>query len=196
MMPFIFTGNLGPADRPKFVQAYMILANPVDISDMDVFGIDIHGLAGKKWARHIEFKFESDGHQAAYTWENLAHLNRWGEKLSVLKKQFSNYQAVDWSAIKVISFAVTMNSGDNTDIEADSGVVSFKNLIAQSIDQFTRADSFESLNSIPAEQLQTIRENAILAIAEPAKKHRPAHNMDPGWFILAVWTGFGTESSV
>jgi hypothetical protein len=159
----------GPGNRPKFVQAYIILTNPVDLSGMDVFGIDIHGLSGKKWARHIELKFESQGQQAAYTWENLAHLNRWGEKLVVLKKQFSNYQAVDWSSIKVISFAVTMNSGDNTDIEPDSGIVSFKNLIAQSIDQFSRADSFESLNTITAIQLQMIRENAVQAIAHRQK---------------------------
>ena len=161
--------KFGPGNRPKFVQAYIVLTNTVDISGMEVFGIDIHGLEGKRWARHIEFKFESDGQQAAYTWENLAHLNRWGEKLAVLKKQFSNYQKVNWSAIKVISFAVTMNSWDNTDIEADSGVVSFKNLIAQSIDQFNRADSFESLNILPAEQLQTIRENSVLAIANRQK---------------------------
>jgi hypothetical protein len=159
----------GPGNRPKFVQAYIILANPVDLSGMDVFGIDIHGLAGKKWARHIELKFESLGHQAAYTWENLAHLNRWGERFAVLKKQFSNYQTVDWSSIRVISFAVTMNSGDNTDIEADSGVVSFRNLIAQSMDHFSRADSFESLNSIPDEQLQMIRENAAQAIVNRQK---------------------------
>ncbi len=157
--------KFGTGSRPKFVQAYMVLNNPVDLSGSDVFGIDILGLAGKRWARHIELKFESAGQQAAYTWENLAHLNRWGEKLSLLKKQFSNYQAVDWSAIRVISFAVTMNSGDITDTEADSGVISFKNLIAQSIDQFNRADSFESLGSLPAEQLKTISENAARAIA-------------------------------
>lgn len=161
--------KFGAGNRPKFVQAYLVLTNTVDLSGMDVFGIDIHGLAGKRWARHIEFKFESEGHQAAYTWENLAHLNRWGERLAVLKKQFSNYQAVDWSAIKVISFAVTMNSGDNTDIEADSGVVSFRNLVVQSIDHFSRADSFESLISIPSEQLQTIRDNAIQAIVSRQK---------------------------
>ncbi len=157
--------KFGAGNRPKFVQAYIVLTEPVDLSGFDVFGIDIRGEAGKKWARHIEFKFESGGHPAAYTWENLAHLGRWGEKLVILKKQFSNYQSVDWNAIKVISFSVTMNSGDSTDIESDSGVISFKNLIAQSIDQFTRADSFESLKSIPAEQLQAIRENAAIAIA-------------------------------
>jgi hypothetical protein len=159
----------GTGNRPKFVQAYIVLTNPVDLSGMDVFGIDIQGMAGKKWARHIEFKFESEGQQAAYTWENLVHLNRWGEKLVVLKKQFSNYHSVDWSSIKVISFAVTMNSWDNTDIEADSGVVSFKNLIAQSIGQFSRADSFESLNNITVEQLQAIRVNAVQAIANRQK---------------------------
>jgi hypothetical protein len=83
----------GTGNRPKFVQAYIVLTNPVDLSGMDVFGIDIQGMAGKKWARHIEFKFESEGQQAAYTWENLVHLNRWGEKLVVLKKQFSNYHS-------------------------------------------------------------------------------------------------------
>jgi hypothetical protein len=157
--------RFGPGNRPRFVQAYIVLTNTLDLSGMDVFGIDIHGLAGKKWARNIEFKFESQGQQAAYTWENLAHLNRWGEKLVVLKKQFSNYQTVDWSLIKVVSFAVTMNSGDNTDIESDSGTVSFKNLIAQSINQFNRGDSFELLTGISEDQLNTIRGNAIQAIA-------------------------------
>jgi hypothetical protein len=161
--------KFGAGSRSKFVQSYIVLPDPADLSGLDVFGIDIRGAEGKKWARHIEFKFESNGHQAAYTWENLAHLNRWGEKLVVLKKQFSNYQAVDWSAIRVISFAVTMNSGDNTDVESDSGIISFRNLIGQSADQFNRADSFESPGSLPAEQMQSIRENAARAIADRQK---------------------------
>jgi hypothetical protein len=158
----------GAGLRPKFCQGYIVLANPVDLSAADVIGLDVHGLAGKHWSRNVELKFESGESpntvQAVYTWENLAHLNRWGERLVILKKQFSNYQSMNWSSIRVISFAVTMNSSDNTDIETDSGVLSFKNLIAQSIGNFTRADAFEPLTDIPDDQLQTIRLHAINAL--------------------------------
>ncbi len=173
----------GPGKRPKFAQAYIVLPTPIDLSGMDVFGIDIRGMSGKQWARHIEFKFESVGQQAAYTWENLGHLNRWGENLVILKKQFSNYKSVDWSSIRVISFAVTMNSGDDSDIETDSGIVSFRNLIAQSIDQFARANSFESLSAVPADQLDSIKGNAIRAIADRQKSSG----------LLTTWTPDGSS---
>jgi hypothetical protein len=136
----------------------------VDLSGKDVIGIDIRGLAGKSWIRNVEFKFESGGSQAVYTWEDLAHIDRWCEKLVVLKKQFSNFQSMNWGAITVISFAVTMNSSDNTDDQPDEGIVSFRNMVSQSVDSFNRAIAPEPLSEIAMEELSDIRKDAISAI--------------------------------
>ena len=156
--------RFGSGIRPKFAQCYQILSSPADLSGRDIIGIDVRGLAGKAWVRNVELKFESGGAQAVYTWENLAHLDRWCEKLVVLKKQFSNYQSMNWGAVTVISFAVTMNSSDNTDIQSDEGIVSFRTLVAQSVDSLDRAVAPEPLSEIAVEVLQDIRENAIRAI--------------------------------
>ena len=72
---------------------------------------------------------------------------------------------------------------DNTDIEFDSGIVSFRNLVAQSIDQFIRADSFDLLTETPVEQLQTISNNAIRAISERQKSTG----------LLTTWTQDGSS---
>ena len=156
----------GNGNRGKFSQCYQILKAPLDLSDKQVIGIDIHGKSGKNWMRHVELKFESGKNQASYTWENLAHLNRWCEKLVVLKSQFSNYQTVRWDSITVISFAVTNNSMDLSDTEADSGTVTFRKLMARSVDEFIRTDKAEYLTDFCTCELETIRMNAAQAITD------------------------------
>lgn len=158
--------KFGPGNRSKFSQCYQVLATPVDLSDRDVFGISIRGKSGKAWMRHVELKFESGGNQAVITWENLAHINRWCDKLVILKSQFSNYQSFNWSAVTVISFAVIMNPSDPTDTEADSGVVSFHNLIAASSEDFIRADDPEPVTDYSSQVLQSIRMQAATAIRD------------------------------
>jgi len=154
----------GAGSRSKFAQCYNHLLTPADLADKDLIGVDIHGKTGKSWARNVELKFESGSQQASYTWENLAHINRWCERIVVLKKQFSNYQQFKWDSITIVSLAVTMNSLDNSDIQIDSGVVSIRNLIAQSINEFIRADTLEKLTDFGINELNTIRLNAATAI--------------------------------
>ena len=173
----------GAGTRPKFAQCYKVLSEPVDLSNEDVFGIDIRGVSGKRWVRNVEFKFESGSTHAVYTWENLAHMNRWCERLVILKKQFSNYQAMDWSAVKVISIAVTMNSADASDNLSDSGTVSFRNLISRSVDSFIRAENPDSLTGFSVDELETIRLNAIEAL-----KNRQKANG-----LLTTWTQDGSS---
>jgi hypothetical protein len=158
--------KFGPGNRSKFSQCYQILSSPIDLSDRDVFGITIRGRSGKSWMRHVELKFESGGSQAVITWENLAHIDRWCNKLVILKSQFSNYQSFNWSAVTVISFAVIMNAMDPTDTEADSGVVSFHNLIAASSDGFVRALDPEPVTDYSSQELQNIRMQAAAAIRD------------------------------
>jgi hypothetical protein len=154
----------GAGARSKFAQCYINLLTPVNLDTKDLIGIDIHGKTGKRWVRNVELKFESGSQQASYTWENLAHINRWCERVVVLKKQFSNYQLIKWDSITVISLAVNMNSQDETDIENDSGIISIRNLIAQSVDAFIRADTLEKLSGFGMNELEAIRLNAANAI--------------------------------
>jgi len=156
--------RFGAGARPKFAQCYQVLSTPVDLSEKDIIGIDIRGKAGLSWVRNIELKFESGGSQASFTWENLAHINRWCEKLVILKSQFSNNLTFNWNSITVISFAITMNAADLSDNQADSGKVSFRNLVAQSVDAFVRADQPEPLSDFTTGELQAIRLNAALAL--------------------------------
>ncbi len=175
--------HFGSGARPKFAQCYMILSEPVDLSNEDVFGIDIRGVIGKRWVRNVEFKFESGSTHAVYTWENLAHMSRWCDRMVILKKQFSNHQALDWSAVKVISVAVTMNAADVSDNQSDSGTVSFRNLISRSVDSFIRAENPDSLTGFSSDELETIRQNAIEAI-----RNRQQTNG-----LLTTWTQDGSS---
>jgi hypothetical protein len=156
--------KFGAGARAKFAQCYQVLSSPVDLTGKEVFGIDIRGMQGKSWLRNVEFKFESGGAQAAYTWENLAHLNRWAENLVILKSQFSNSQTFPWDNVTVISFAVTMNAADATDIQEDTGTVSLINPVAESAVGLTRADAWEPLTGFGEAELESIRIQAATAL--------------------------------
>lgn len=156
--------EFGAGARAKFAQCYQVLSSPADLSGKEVIGIDIRGEQGKRWIRNVELKFESGGAQAAYTWENLAHLNRWAEKLVILKNQFSNSLTFPWDNITVISFAITMNAADASDVQEDSGTVSFYNLVAESAGGLTRADAWEPLTGFDEAELESIRVEAAAAL--------------------------------
>lgn len=156
--------RFGGGIRGKFSQCYQLLVSPLNLSDRQIIGIDIRGSEGKSRVRHVELKFESGSAQVSYTWENLASLNRWCERLVVLKSQFSNSPAFRWDSITIISFAVTMNSESILENEADSGIVAFSNLIAASVDEFTLAVDNEPVTEISFDELETIRLNAAQAI--------------------------------
>jgi|WetSurSiteA1Bulk_404760.scaffolds.fasta_scaffold00052_13 hypothetical protein len=159
----------GAGIRGKFAQCYLVLSVPLDLSDLDVIGLDVRGKPGKSQVRNVELKFESAGLQASYTWENLAHIDRWCNQLVILKEQFSNGRQFNWSSVQVISFAVTMNSSDLTDMEADSGVVSFRHLIGQTVDHFIRAQHLEQLVDFEIDDLEAVRLNAATALKNRQK---------------------------
>ncbi len=156
--------RFGGGIRGKFSQCYQPLTSPLNLSDKQIIGIDIHGAEGKSRVRHVELKFESGSSQASYTWENLASLNRWCEKLVVLKCQFSNNLTFRWDSITIVSFAITMNSESIIDNEADSGIVAFRNLMAASVNEFIRADETEQITDLSTVELENIRLNAAQAI--------------------------------
>jgi hypothetical protein len=97
--------TLGPGTRYKWVQCYLHFSQPISLADFDLFGFDIKGtnIPGEVG---FELKFEDGSHQAVVQWERLAGLNRWAERISAAKKQFSNESSLDWSKIRVISLAV------------------------------------------------------------------------------------------
>ncbi len=153
----------GPGSRSKFVQCYLKPDEAIELAGADAFAISVKGTKGSTFNRNVELKFETSGVQSGYTWENLAHIARYCDNLVVLKPQFSDYAALRWDSVSIISFAVTMNAANANDIAADSGVVSFRLLQQASTGNYSRATNAEPLTLDPSE-LNTIRQNAASAL--------------------------------
>jgi hypothetical protein len=159
--------KFGAGARHKWVQCYMILPEPMSLEDIDIVGIDIRGSdCSYASNRHVELKFEDGTNYAVYTWDNLAQIQRWCRRLTLLKNQFAGGNIINWDAVTVISLAVVMNPDDAGDIHEDSGTVSFMNLTALSVDSLSRADSLETLDEIDSYTLDTIKTNAAAAIMQ------------------------------
>ena len=148
------------SDRYKFAQCYIRLDTHKRLANADIFAFDIKGTTcGEN--RHIRIKFEDGSKQAAFEFENLAAIPRWGERISVLKSQFSNAESIDWDRIKVVSFEVFANKSGPTESK-ETGVVSFRNLHYASISEWERATAFEELYN--KEGYEKIKKDAITAI--------------------------------
>ena len=159
--------KFGKGARHKWVQCYMLLSEPLSLKDKDIIGIDVRGSdCSYASNRHVELKFEDGNNYAVYIWDNLAQIYRWCERLTLLKKQFTGSDIFNWDSVTVVSLAVIMNPNDQGDTLEDSGIVSFRNLTALSIDSLVRADSLESLDEIDSITLDTIKINAATAIME------------------------------
>ena len=146
----------GSGNRQKWVQCYIVLNQPISLSNSDIFGIDVRGSTCQA-NRGIELKFEDGTNQAAMTWDDFTRMPRWCERLSALKTQFGSYANVDWSAIKTISLAVKC-----ADASADSGIVSFKSLMCASVTSWPRSTALEFV--APSAARDRIRDTAISAI--------------------------------
>lgn len=160
--------TLGGGDRTKWVQCYLPLNPPVSFGNNDIVGLDFKGCdtAGPVG---FELKFEDGVNQAVWRWDNLAGLNRWCEKIVVLKKQFANAGSVNWENISVLSLAVYATTSG-----AYSGSVHVKNLIFSDIDGWNRAD----------------RREAVIADFAQIKKHamEAIRNRQAGTGLLVTWT--------
>ena len=97
--------EFGDGVRAKWVQRYIQLPESISFADVDIVAFDIRGsnICGNVG---FELKFEGDGQAAWVKWENLARLYRWGNKITVLKKQCENYDTFNWSDIRIVSLAV------------------------------------------------------------------------------------------
>ncbi|MCG8699850.1 MAG: T9SS type A sorting domain-containing protein [Bacteroidales bacterium] len=123
----------------------------------DIIGLDIKG-SECAYNRHLTIKFEDGTTHSAFKWEHLAKLNRWGKKLALLKSQFGSYKQFKWDSISVVSFDVS-SPGSDYDVLPDSGVITICNLVADSVENWTRADSLESL--VVTSQLKNVAHKAI-----------------------------------
>ncbi len=151
----------------RWVQIYYRFDNPISLQNVDVFGFDVHGSPCQGSNCHsnvaLEFKFENGSKQAVFERNGesgLLGINRWVERLFMLRNdnQFSISNGFNWDSITVFSIAVRSNP-DYLTFDADSGTVSFRNVIGDSTGAWARAENPEILN-IDVDTLNTIRKNA------------------------------------
>jgi hypothetical protein len=158
--------TFGNGDRDKWVQCYLPLPEPISLSASDIVGFDFKGsdirtvtdgdVVGEVG---FELKFEDGSHAAVMRFDNIARLERWAKRVAVLKKQFSDSDLVDWSGIKVISFAV-YGAASQSDI---AGVVTMTNLISSSTTEWEKAAKRENVSS---DETEDIASNAIAALVQ------------------------------
>lgn len=146
----------GAGNRYKFAQCYLYFTTPVSLANFDLFAFNLQGMPNKG-SVGFELKFEDGTHQAAVSWDNLAGLNRWANKISAAKKQFSNAAVMDWSKVKVISLAVYSQASASY-TTTDQGKLRIYNLVGASMAGWLRAASQEFIDH---SQLTTINQNAI-----------------------------------
>ncbi len=169
----ILNWTFGTGNRGKWAQCYLSFASPISLVNYDLFGFDLKGMPNNGYVG-FELKFEDGTHQAVIRWEGLAGLNRWAQKISATKKQFSNSVSMDWSNVKVISLAVYAEASAQY-INTDQGSVSICNMVGTKMEDWVRATSREFINP---NDYETIKQNAINAII----------NRQTSTGLLTTWT--------
>ncbi|QQS51215.1 MAG: hypothetical protein IPM71_00380 [Bacteroidota bacterium] len=149
--------SFGPGARKKSIICKQILNNPIQISDK-LIGVDIKGSICND-NRHVKLGFEDTKNEAYHTWHGLASLNRWFERLSLLKEQFKGN--INWNEINAIKFEVFSDSSANDTLE-DSGVLVIRKLQLGNPSEWQRINYFETL--IDSSILDTIKNQAIKGI--------------------------------
>ena len=150
--------KFGTGNRFKYVLAFQHLQNPMAITDSDLIGIDVRGSICNS-TRDFSLKVEDGTSQAIFTWQSLASVNRWCERLCLLKSQFGG--TINWNHVVVVTLVVS-SVASSSDVSADSGVLSVKNLQISNIRSWQRADHFEFpgdsvlLDSVKSHALQGI----------------------------------------
>jgi len=93
--------DLGSMPTTYGVNVFAISIFLISLADSDIFGIDLKGSRlSDNNAVGFELKFE-DGSppHAIMRWDGIPGITRWADKLIALKKQFENYDLVNWSNI-------------------------------------------------------------------------------------------------
>jgi hypothetical protein len=157
------------AGKDQWLQCYFVTDEPVSLTSYDIFGFDLHGSVCPSGSpchtdHVVEIKFEDGIRQASYTRlgeDGILGVDRWINKLFLNKydESFSIPANFRWDSVRVISFGVKSHPWvDNP--EADSGVVSFRNLVGDSVDSWQRAETVDTLIE-NADTLNKIKENAV-----------------------------------
>lgn len=152
--------KFGTGNRYRYAQVFQVLNPAISLENKSIFGFDIKG-ADKNIYRNFQFKFEDGTHQSMRRWDGLAAVNRWCESISALKQEFSNWEQLQWNAVKVISFEIN-SEASTQDILPDSGVVIIKYLKTDSPSSWNRAISFESIKD--SSVLSEIKNKALSAL--------------------------------
>lgn len=150
--------KFGTGNRFKYALCFQHLSNPIAITDFDLIGIDVKGSVCNS-NRHFTLKFEDGTSQAIYSWPSLASIDRWCERLCILKSQFSG--AIDWNHVVVVTLVVSADASA-TDLAADTGVVSVKNLQISDIRNWQRASHLETLTDTLL--LDSVKNHALQGI--------------------------------
>ncbi len=151
--------KFGPGNRAKWVVYYLRLKTPIAFHDTQIIGIDVKGTLSKKDNRDFSFKFEDGTSQGIFLSHGLAAIDRWVNRISVLKKQANG--SPNWNKINVIAFAISSDPSAN-DLLADSGTVCIRNLQVANIAQWERTSIFDTLPASP--KLDTVRQETLNAI--------------------------------
>ncbi len=155
--------EFGSGNRNKWVVYYIRLNSPISISNSDIIGLDVRGSICKS-NRDFSLKFEDGTNQAVFFSHGLASIDRWVNRISIPKKQFSGNP--DWNNIKVIAFAISSDAS-SADLLPDTGTVSIRNLKIANMDLWQRATTYETLtqsnflDSVKNEALQGILERQV-----------------------------------
>jgi len=157
------------AGQDQWAQCYMILPEPVSLNNYDIFGFDLHGSACESdYPCHkeqvVEIKFEDGSQQAIHTRmgeDGILCVDRWIDRLFFHKydDDFSIPESFNWDQIHVISFCVKSHPWVDSP-EADSGVFSFRNLVADSTGGWLGTSELELL-TVPSDTLIAIKQNAL-----------------------------------
>ena len=153
----------------QWIQCYIVLPEPVFLSKYDLFGFDLHGSAcDSAYPCHkeqvVEIKFEDGSLQASHTRmgeDGILCVDRWVNRLFFHKydDDFSIPEGFNWDHVQVLSFGVKSHPWvDNP--PADSGIVSFRNFVADSTGGWIRPTGKEILNVHP-DTLEMIRQDAL-----------------------------------
>jgi len=157
------------AGNGQWVQCFLILPEPVSLSQYDLFGFDLHGSAcDAGYPCHkeqvLEVKFEDGSLQASHKRmgeEGILCVNRWINKLFFHKYDnfFSIPVGFNWDHIEVLSFGVISHPWvDNP--PADSGIFSFRNFVGDSTGGWIIPSELETL-TVHVDTLEKIKQNAL-----------------------------------